>query len=70
MIYVLSNSSYVISGWWEGDNERLCAMEVRNFDLQSGLHPLWITCMYLKQLISEYNFLVSGNLLSDISSLL
>ena len=25
--YILCNSSSVISGHWEGDNERLCALE-------------------------------------------
>ena len=28
-VYVLFNSVSVISGWWEIDNERLCAMELR-----------------------------------------
>ena len=39
--YVLFNSISVISGWWQVDNERLCAVEpclrLRRFCLQRGI---------------------------------
>ena len=41
--YVLFNSILVISGLFEGDNERLCAMEPcsgwKDFCLQQGSNP-------------------------------
>ena len=42
-IYILFNSFSVISGWWQGDNERLCAMESRSqlerFPPSTGFEP-------------------------------
>ena len=42
--YVLFNSVSVISGRWEVDNERLCAMELplwlRGFRLEQGLNSV------------------------------
>ena len=43
-IYVLFNSTSVISGQWEVDNERLCAMELhlrlRRFQLKWALNSV------------------------------
>ena len=42
--YVLFNSISVISGLWEVDNERLCAVELslqlRRFCLEGGSNPV------------------------------
>ena len=39
LFYVLANSISVVSGRWEGDDERLCAVESKRFPLPAGLEP-------------------------------
>ena len=43
--YILFNNNSVLSGWWVGDNERLCAMELSlrkdpSLKFGSNLSPL------------------------------
>ena len=50
--YVLFNSVSVISGWWEVDNERLCAMEKKGFELRVFFRQ---RCAFTEELYSILN---------------
>ena len=72
--YILFNSISVITGQWEDDNERMCAMEprlrLRRFGLEWGSNPdrRSVGAPLIDGWIVDFSFYVLPNSISIISA--